>query len=315
MVGVPCRTGPTFAEWMVTEPQEGGRRIMTELELRLAGPEDRSSLDAFLLQHADSSLFLRFYLAQGGLTDGGKPLQGTYAIAVSNGQVVGVAMHSWHNVVFLQAPDTAVEVAHLASAKSQRPILALVGPWSQVEAARIGLGLAGRPMQKHAREDMFALNLSDLVVPSALGSSAVSCRRAEPANLDLLREWRFGYEMESTGLAETEGTRSYAAKAIEGHVERGEAFLLEVDSRPVSMAVYNARVDDMVQIGGVWTPGALRGRGYARLVVAGALQQAEREGIRRAVLYTEEGNTAARRAYEAIGFKRIGDYGVVVFST
>ncbi len=225
-------------------------------------------------------------------------------------------MHSWHNVVFLQAPDTAVEVAHLASAKSQRPILALVGPWSQVEAARIGLGLAERPMQKHAREDMFALNLSDLVVPSALSSDAVTCRRADSADLELLRDWRYGYEMESTGLAETEETRSFAAKAIEGHVERGEAFVLEAADRcPVAMAAYNARVDDMVQIGGVWTPAALRGRGYARSAVAGALQQARREGIRRAVLYTEEDNITARRAYEAIGFKRIGDYGVVVFAT
>jgi hypothetical protein len=51
---------------------------------------------------------------------------------------------------------------------------------------------------------------------------------------------------------------------------------------------------------------------YGRMVVAGALKLGEQEGVRRAVLYTED--VMARRASEALGFKRIGDYGVIVFA-
>ena len=65
----------------------------------------------------------------------------------------------------------------------------------------------------------------------------------------------------------------------------------------------------------LWTPRALRGRGYARCVVAGSLQSARDRGVRRAVLFTDEQNVAAQRSYASIGFRPIGDYGLVFFAS
>ena len=76
-----------------------------------------------------------------------------------------------------------------------------------------------------------------------------------------------------------------------------------------------ARLPDAVQIGNVWTPTALRGRGYARAVVAGALRCARDEGATEAVLFTATDNNAARKAYLATGFTRIGDYAIVLLKT
>jgi uncharacterized protein len=101
---------------------------MSNSTVRLAHPGDESLLDAFLAQHADSSLYLRSFLARGGLVDEGKPLQGTYAIALSDDHIVGVAMHSWHNVVFVQAPDNPAELARVAIEATGRPLLAILGP-------------------------------------------------------------------------------------------------------------------------------------------------------------------------------------------
>lgn len=140
------------------------------------------------------------------------------------------------------------------------------------------------------------------------------CRRAEKADLSRLRGWRYYYELEPTGLPDSQETRDIAAEGFDAHVERWEAFLLEVDGQPVSMCTYNAQVGEMVQISGVWTASGLRGRGYARMVVAGAFQQGKREGIKKAIFYTEPENVTARRAHEDIGFTRIGHYGVVVFA-
>jgi uncharacterized protein len=50
---------------------------MSNSTVRLAHPGDESLLDAFLAQHAESSLYLRSFLARGGLVDEGQPLQGT----------------------------------------------------------------------------------------------------------------------------------------------------------------------------------------------------------------------------------------------
>lgn len=284
---------------------------MADITIRLAHPGDEGLLDAFLAQHAGSSLYLRSFLARGGLVDEGQSLQGTYAIALSDDHIMGVAMHSWHNVVFLQAPGSPAELARVAIEATGRPLLALLGPLSQVELAHAGLGLGEQAVQKRSPEDLFVLSLSDLIAPGPLGASAIACRRAESRDLALLREWRFSYDLECTGLPDADTTRSLSALMIEGHVERREAFLLEVEGMPVSLCTHTARVSDTVQIGGVWTPPEWRGRGYARRVVAGALELAGQEGVTRAVLFTE--SPAARRCYEALGFQRVADYGTIIF--
>ncbi len=145
-----------------------------------------------------------------------------------------------------------------------------------------------------------------------LGSKSSVCRVAQSKDLGLLLDWRFHYDMESTGLPDTESTRDFAKTAIEGHVGRGEAFILEVDGQPASTCTRTARAAESIQIGGVWTPPALRSRRYGRAVVAGALQQAAQDGVTRAVLFTED--PAARRSYQALGFRQIGEYGIVVYS-
>jgi predicted GNAT family acetyltransferase len=69
-----------------------------------------------------------------------------------------------------------------------------------------------------------------------------------------------------------------------------------------------------VQVGGVWTPPARRGRGYARAAVAGSLLDARARGVTRGVLFTAQENRPAQRAYEALGFQVVGDYGLLGFS-
>jgi predicted GNAT family acetyltransferase len=54
----------------------------------------------------------------------------------------------------------------------------------------------------------------------------------------------------------------------------------------------------------------LRGRGYAKAAVAHSLLIARERGASRAVLFTE--NPSAARTYEAVGFRRTGDYSLVL---
>jgi predicted GNAT family acetyltransferase len=82
----------------------------------------------------------------------------------------------------------------------------------------------------------------------------------------------------------------------------------------VSTCCFNARLPDMVQLGNVWTPPELRGRGFARAAVAGALLLARRHDVAEAILFTGDGNHAAQRAYAALGFQRIGDYAILLFA-
>ncbi len=68
-----------------------------------------------------------------------------------------------------------------------------------------------------------------------------------------------------------------------------------------------------MQVGGVFTPPEERGRGVARAAVAGSLRHAAGHGAHRSLLFTGEENVPARRAYEALGYEAIGDYGILLF--
>lgn len=77
-----------------------------------------------------------------------------------------------------------------------------------------------------------------------------------------------------------------------------------------SPCLHSTTLPDIVQLGGIYTPRELRGRGYAKVAVAASLVAARQRGASRAVLFTK--NPSAVRTYEALGFRRLGDYSLVL---
>jgi RimJ/RimL family protein N-acetyltransferase len=282
--------------------------------VRVLRSGDEAQLEAFLVRHAESSVFLRANVRMSGLEDRGEPYQATYAAAVDGDRVIAVAAHAWTGGVVLQAPEHLEAVVRHAVERSGRRVRGFVGPWAQVVAAREALGLVQQPARMESRETLYTLALADLIVPDALASGAVACRRPTGDELPLIVEWRTAYNVEANHVpADAAGRVQARDEAHRWHAERA-GFLLTHAGEPVAYSAFNARLPDTVQVGGVWTPPALRSRGYARCVVAGSLLSARGEGVERAILFTGEGNLPARRAYEALGFRAIGDYGLVFFS-
>jgi RimJ/RimL family protein N-acetyltransferase len=282
------------------------------VDVRLLGSDDRDALERFLLAHADSSLFLRSNVRAAGLVDDGRPFSGTYAGAFDGG-LRAVAAHYWNGNVIVQAPVALAAVVRAAVERSGRPVSGLNGPWDQVCAARRALGLAERRASMDSRDGLFALALDDLVRPPALDAPGVRCRATRADDLDLVAAWRIAYAKEL--MHATDGSRWVleARADMERLHELGSAWILERDGRPVAFSAFNAWLPDVVQIGGVYTPPALRSRGYARAAVAGSLAAVAASGVRRAVLFTGDDNGPAERAYTAIGFRLVGDYGLVLF--
>jgi RimJ/RimL family protein N-acetyltransferase len=284
------------------------------VELRVLGSGDERRLEAFLGAHADSSMILRSNVRAVGVVDRGGPFHGIYAAAVDGDRVVAVAAHMTRGGIVLQAPDHVEVVVRLAVERSGRPVAGLLGPWPQVITARDALGLRNRPTRQMSREILYALVLRDLVVPAMLGSGAVRCRRSEPDDLKLLAEWRAAYNVEANGRPDDAENPIRSRAEIEHWHTTGVSFVLTRDEVPVAYSAFNAHLPDVVQVGGVWTPPPLRGHGYARSVVAGSLLLARTAGARRAVLFTGDENLPAQRAYEALGFRPIGDYGLLFFA-
>ncbi len=189
----------------------------------------------------------------------------------------------------------------------------LAGPRAQLAAARARLGTADAAVRLDHRALLFALALDELAVPEPLAAGRVTCGPPRGGERSTLVSWRMAYALETLGQERTPSLRDSSTREIDQLTSEGAAFVLREGRRPVAFSAFNARVPDTVQVGGVYTPKERRGHGFGRAVVAGSLLLARAEGVRRAVLFTEEENAAARRAYEALGFRVVGDYGMVLF--
>ncbi len=281
--------------------------------LHLLQPGDEAALEAFLLPYATSSMFLRANVRAAGLVDRGEPLQGTYVAAREADAITGVVGHAWNGMVMLQAPARLAELARAAVATSGRDVDGLIGPWDQVVAARTALGLDDAAMRHTSKELLMSLQLDDLVIPTAVADGSVTVSAATRDDVELLVRWRKQYLIELFASPDDKRLDDEAREGIRRSVDAGELFVASVDDGPVAMTAFNASLPDMVQVGGVFTPPGWRCEGYARAVVAGSLIAARQRGVTGAILFTDESGHA-QRPYAAIGFRTIGDYGLMLVS-
>ena len=94
-----------------------------------------------------------------------------------------------------------------------------------------------------------------------------------------------------------------AREALEQSAGEGRYLFWIVDGEPVSMAGIVRRTRHVGAIAGVYTPPALRGRGYAGSVTAAVAERIFAEGKSAACLYTDLRNPASNRCYARVGFR------------
>jgi RimJ/RimL family protein N-acetyltransferase len=286
---------------------------MKRATIRILGPGDEDAVEAFLLPRVETSMFLIGNLRSRGFTDSGQAYEGTYAGAFEAGRIVGVVAHYWNQVLVFQAPANLDALWRAAVRASGRPIGGLIGPSDQVGIVKATLGFAESNLQTDDMEKLYSLDLEGLVVPGDLHSGVVQGRRMEPRDLELLIRWRVAYALEAMGEQGSPRLRERIRASTERHLEEGRTWVLEHRGEPVACSSFNTAIKEAVQVGGVWTPPELRSRGYGRAVVAASLLDARAQRVATAILFTPEDNIPAQRAYEALGFRHIGSYRIVLF--
>ena len=277
--------------------------------LRPAVPGDEAAIEAFLSDHAETSMFLRGNLRDYGLDDRSHPHGTAYWLAEEAGAVAAVFGLSNAGFAMSQAPgaDQALWQA-FAGTVAGRMLAGITGEAAQVAQAKQAFGLHSAAFAIDRPEPLYRLDLAALILPDLPGEIR------PPAETDraLLETWFADYERETLGTAPERAAvlaRERAGRAILA----GETRLLIVNDTPVATVALNARLPDMVQIGGVFTPPDLRGQGHARRAVALHLAEVRGEGVQTAILFAS--GPAACRAYEAIGFARVGTYALAILKT
>lgn len=277
--------------------------------LRAAVPGDEAAIEAFLAGHAETSMFLRGNLRDFGLDDRSHPHATAYWLAQEDGRIAAVFGLSNAGFAMCQAPGASPALWRaFTEAVAGRMLAGITGEAAQVAQAKRAFGLHSAAFALDRPEPLYRLDLAALTIPDSPGKT----RPPAEADRALLRGWYDAYEQETLGTAPDRAAavaRDRAGRAIASEHTR----LLLIDGAPVAMTAFNARLPDMVQIGGVFTPPELRGRGFARRAVALHLAEVRENGATTAILFAS--GAAACRAYEAIGFARVGTYALAILKT
>ena len=129
-------------------------------------------------------------------------------------------------------------------------------------------------------------------------------RQAELRHGALLGDWAEAFAQES-GLPEAEQRSMRGASA--GWISDRLVWLWETEGRPVSMAVVQGPTPHGIRVGMVYTPPALRGRGYASALVAQVSQRQLDGGRRACFLFTDLANPTSNGIYQAVGYVQVGE--------
>ena len=271
---------------------------------------DEPALSAYLAKHFATSMFMRGNLRDFGLANTEAPYAMRYFIRYAGEHITGVGALANIGAVMLQADENRAEIVeHIARVlpKNFAPH-AITGAPEQVLALVKGLGFGALPTKMNDIEPLFVLKEAGLRVPEMDG---FSLRASSMEDLPLLSAWNHSYNMEVLGESDTEATRQEIHANAIRTIERGHQRVLIKNGEIVAQTNFNAVMPDAVQVGGVYTPPAKRGQGFARRAVGAHLAEAFAGSVQNAILFSA--SDAASKAYRAVGFERIGEYQIILF--
>jgi GNAT superfamily N-acetyltransferase len=154
------------------------------------------------------------------------------------------------------------------------------------------------------RKTAMRIHQLDAVAPLDRVSPGI-LRLGREDDLPVLSEWVAGF-MRDTG--EPGDPSAHAAERV-----RAAQLFVWDDGGPVSMLAWSGKTPNGIRVNLVYTPDALRGKGYATTAVAALSQRLLDEGNRFCCLYTDLANPVSNAIYARIGYQAVCDaavYGV-----
>lgn len=231
-----------------------------------------------------------------------------FGVLETDGRVEAVFFRTppyWINLTSLTGEQAEALAARLASDGHRLPGVfaergtadAFVEAWKRRTGSESGLWKSQR---------LYRLGELTPPEPAPEGASriAVSADRAQ------LVRWidEFAESIGEHGLQES-------GALADARIAHGGALFWETpDGTPVSLAAVTPEVAGQVRVTTVYTPAALRGRGYAGAVTAEASRAARASGAREVLLFTDLANPTSNGLYQRIGYRPVADFAVHRFT-
>jgi RimJ/RimL family protein N-acetyltransferase len=275
--------------------------------IREQGPEDRTQIEALLTARITEAMFPLVNLRDHGLAKGDFPSPHEHAPRFwrTGDSLIALTRAG----ILLPLLDGIPDLSGLKATLHGLKVTGAVGPAASARPILNALGLDGLPANTNRDEPGLTLDLTRLAIPDRPGTAL---RPIVPDDLPLLSDWREAYVGEVLGQTGT-SARIRAEAELASYLANDSHRLLLDHGTPVAMTGFNATLPEIVQVGGVYTPPELRGKGYARRAVALHLAEARASGVIRAVLFAA--SDAAARAYRAIGFQPAKPFTLFLLAT
>ncbi|HEY3952377.1 MAG TPA: GNAT family N-acetyltransferase [Streptosporangiaceae bacterium] len=178
------------------------------------------------------------------------------------------------------------------------------------EAAQFAAGWqrrAGVAAAVHQRHRLYRLRALLPPEPAPAGRG----RAATDADRSLVAAWLTEFHTEAGSLAERD--REEQGTAAARMIGRGTLVIWQDDDTPVSMAAASRQVAGMARVGPVYTPPALRRRGYAGGATAAVTQAALDAGAGEVLLFTDLANPVSNSLYQRLGYQPVEDHVLMAF--
>jgi uncharacterized protein len=219
------------------------------------------------------------------------------------------ACYAGANLVPVNADDAALATFAARARKQGRRCSSIVGPAHMVERLwRDLLPCWGPARDIRPCQPLLAISQH----PDEAPDTAV--RRVRLDELDVLLPASIAMFTEEVGVSPIvgDGGALYRSRVRE-LVAAGRSFARIVDGRVVFKAEVGAATDRVCQIQGVWVDPAWRGRGLSAAGMAAVVAMCQRDIAPTVSLYVNDFNAPARRAYERVGFRKVGTLASILF--
>jgi predicted GNAT family acetyltransferase len=211
-------------------------------------------------------------------------------------------------------PPFKVAISDATEAQALAPLAALIAADAEVPGAvgnrpTIDRFVAewqshtGRAPSLEMAQGVFELRqVQPVPVPSGIARAGV------PSDQEIIEEWIEDFAAEALPHEDHDRERMRAAIARRLSGADHRAYWLWVrDGEPVSLSGHGSTTGNGIRIGPVYTPPALRGRGYATALVAAESRWLLEDGYRFCFLYTDLANPTSNAIYRRIGYQQIAE--------
>jgi predicted GNAT family acetyltransferase len=234
--------------------------------------------------------------------DGIEPVEdGIFLARILDGSsLAGVAVRTPPHAMLVSGMPPSATAALAAHLLSNEPSITAFNGTAEVARSLAESVAAARGGSVSQALGLGRFRLTTVIAPRPVSGAP---RQASGDDADLVVRWAYAFHEDAATPEPVNPDK------IRARIELGQVWLWEDGGERVSMASRSDPAGGVARVNMVFTPKALRGRGYASALTAYVTQLVLDDG-QVASLYTDLANPTSNKIYQEIGYEKVDEAGI-----